>query len=132
MLSTAINNTLKEYAAVLSLLTFLMGLLLGNWLAVTRDRRKEFIEVAQRVRQNLLAERSKKSPYSSRMTEVDVDLLDRMFYWRLTRHRFRKAIARYQAAHQDTEQDASGQVHYRNPNMIVAAIDDILRFTEPR
>jgi len=50
-------------AALVSLLTFFLGLILGHWLAIVRDKRKEFNKAVTPVRNWLL--RAKDSPNPS-------------------------------------------------------------------
>lgn len=43
----ALLSTPTEHPALFSLLTFSVGLLLGNWLAIGRDKRKEFNDISE-------------------------------------------------------------------------------------
>lgn len=45
-----LTEILKHYTPLISVITFVLGLLAGNWLALGRDKRKEFNETAEPVR----------------------------------------------------------------------------------
>jgi hypothetical protein len=41
-----ITEQINDNAPIFSILTFLIGLLVGNWLSIGRDKRKEFNDIA--------------------------------------------------------------------------------------
>jgi len=100
-------------ATLISFLTFLLGLLLGNWLAIGRDKRKEFNDAVAPVRSWLLSERDELSPYNKSPSRNEMDLF--VHYLRpWQRSRFRRSLERYRAACQAAMyQDGVGQAFYR-------------------
>ncbi|MFZ6722530.1 hypothetical protein [Undibacterium sp. Ji49W] len=69
MLLENFNNLVKEYAIWISILTFLVGLLVGNWQAIGRDKRKEFNELTDLTFADLTKCVNNRTIYSS---EIDV------------------------------------------------------------
>lgn len=69
MLPENFNNLVKEYAVWISILTFLVGLLVGNWQAIGRDKRKEFNELTDLLFADLTKCVNNRTIYSS---EIDV------------------------------------------------------------
>ena len=81
---------------ILPILTFLGGLLVGNRLAIGRDRRRERNVVAQRLRVALLNRGG--------LDRIDTDLyLQMLSFW--PRWRFRRAVERHQKATADHQYD---------------------------
>lgn len=51
-----VNEFLRDYAAIFSIITFAIGLFLGNWQALGRDRRKEFLLISAPIHDVLIAQ----------------------------------------------------------------------------
>ncbi len=98
---------------LISFLTFLLGLLLGNWLAIGRDKRKEFNDAVGPVRSWLLMQRDELSPYNKSPSRDEIDLF--VHYLRpWQRSSFRLNLEKYRAACQAAMyQDDAGQAFYR-------------------
>jgi hypothetical protein len=96
------------------LLTFFLGLLLGNWLALGREKRKEFNEAVAPVRSWLLMQRDELSPYNKIPSRDELDLfVHHLSPWQ--RSSFRRNLENYRAACQRAMyQDEAGQVWYRD------------------
>ncbi len=101
-------------ATLISFLTFLLGLLLGNWLAIGRDKRKEFNDAVAPIRSWLLMQRDELSPYNKSPSRNEIDLFVHCLKpWQ--RASFRRHLENYRAACQNAMyQDAAGQAFYRN------------------
>ena len=54
-----VSEIVRDNAHWVALFTFCAGLLIGNWLAIGRDRRKEFNEVSEPIRHSLLMQISR-------------------------------------------------------------------------
>jgi|GEM_PF-2909351 len=115
-----------------ALITFLLGLLIGNWQAIGRDKRKELNEIIGPLRVHLFRERQSGSPMQSpgiaerdRLDSYDIGI------WR--RDRVRKALAAYDKAKQDERRvSESGKVSYKNPDVVKNNIDHLLSLLKHR
>lgn len=112
----------------LSFLTFCLGLFLGHRLALWRDRRKEFNEIAEPLREVLLKERDSASPLAKGLGVIEADRLESLLpFWR--RRTFRNDWKVYCESKKSTYRDSIGQCFYKNNESIVAQIENILRYT---
>ncbi len=66
-------------ALAISTVTFLIGLVGGNRLAIGRDRRKEFNTAIEPIRGMLIKERARPSPMSPSPDSTDIELISSMF-----------------------------------------------------
>lgn len=117
-------------SVLLNIITFLVGLLLGNRLAIGRDKRKEFNEAAKPIRTWLLRELKKPSPLRPppNMAEIDA-FVSCLSFWK--RRGFREAYKRQNCARRDAmEHDSVGQVSYKDDNHIKEALNVLLRYTK--
>ncbi|WP_369929428.1 hypothetical protein [Xanthomonas sp. NCPPB 2632] len=117
---------------LLSLLTFLLGLVLGNWLAIGRDKRQEFNEAVSPIRRWLIEEMKRPTPYGPWPSDHEVDRFAHcLSAWH--RARFLKHWASFKALHQSKQiQDGSGQVFYSDESEIRQALGRLFRVTTPR
>ena len=126
------NELLKENAAVISLLTFLLGLIIGNRLAISRDRRKEFNDFVQPIRSWLLLELDDPSPYRKAPTKIEID----NFVHYLPIWKRKKFITNLNELNKVREQnsyvDDLGQVFYQNEEDIKTIIKKCLSYTKKR
>jgi hypothetical protein len=124
-----IHNILSQNPELFTIAGFLIGTLLGNWLAIGRDKRTEFNEIAQPIREILMKEKERKSPIVPGIGSIDADRLECAFpFWK--RCGFRKAWEGYCGAKEETYQDSVGQPFYKNHENIVSHIDNVLRYTK--
>jgi hypothetical protein len=111
-----------------SLVTALIGLLVGSRLAIGRDRRKEFNALAEPIRVLLLREKERLSPYSATPDKVNLTLFrERLPFWK--RRAFDRALQNYQKSknEQNWERDQYGSVSYKNQTLIIHSIDALLK-----
>jgi hypothetical protein len=107
-------------------LGFLVGALIGHYFALGRDKRKEFNEIADRVRLQLRREQSDIRAAARWAKSDDLNLLGDMAH-PLRRRSFRKAVAEYQETYQQhTEADSYGQRHYTRTDHVEKAIKRLL------
>lgn len=79
----SIDNQIEPLTAIaISTITFLVGLIAGNWLAIGRDRRKEFNAAIGPLRAMLLKERDIPSPVSPRPDAEALFTPTRMRLWK--------------------------------------------------
>lgn len=118
-------------AIAASFLTFLLGLFLGHRLSLWRERRKEFNEVAVRIRVVLMAHQADLRPYRKSVDSADLEVFRHLLPAR-KKLSFARAWTAYEAAEANTVQDAYGQSSYGNPESVAAALRRLIRFTSLR
>jgi len=127
-----VNELLKEYAAVNSLLTFLIGLIIGNRLAINRDRRKEFNDSVQPIRSWLLLELNDPSPYRKVPSKIEVDnFVHYLPLWK--RRKFEVYLTELKKVREENSyQDDYGKVFYQNEEDIKRIVDKCLSYTKKK
>lgn len=118
--------------SLLSILTFLLGLLLGNWLAIGRDKRKEFNEAAAPIRGWLIKEKDAPNPYSACPSAQEFDcFIQCLRPWE--KAGFMQRLSRYRSLHASAQtHDAIGQVFYSNDSEIRGELNKIFKYTAAR
>lgn len=113
-----ISKLMRDYAAVLSLLTFLLGLLLGNWLALGRDKRKEFNQVSEEAFLALKRQISAIDNGTSGTSVGDLSLVESYIApW--FRGAYRNTLNKYREAHGHCTYDAEyGTVTYDEDQLV--------------
>lgn len=97
--------------------TFLIGLVVGHWLAVHRDKRKEYNELVAPIRQKIAAETRYTVPHRAVISRDEADAVwARMNL--VSRFHFLKACERYWQAQEEQYQDELGQPLYVNPDAV--------------
>lgn len=119
--------------AIISLATGLIGLLVGNWQAIGRDKRKEFNAIAERITIVLLKAREQLSPYAEWPDKMDIHFF-REALPSLRRRRFDAVLRTYKQVHDDVKstEDEYGSTSYKNTNLVANCIDRLLRLTRQR
>jgi len=127
-----VNELLKENTAVISLLTFFLGLIIGNRLAISRDRRKEFNDFAQPIRSWLLSELDDPSPYRKVPSEIEIDsFVHYLPIWK--RRKFKVYLTELKkVCEENSYQDDYGQVFYQNEEDIKTIVNKCLSYTKKK
>lgn len=115
------------FTAFWSGVCFVLGAYIGHRFSLGRDRRKEFNDIADIIRANLMARRrSLTSQYS--VSDDDFDcLLSRTN--RSKRIRLTHAWEEYKSAQEASgSRDDDGFYDFHSPNILEAAIDNLLPF----
>jgi len=117
---------------LLSLLTFFLGLILGHWLAIGRDKRKEFNEAVVPVRAWLLRAKDSPSPFTRWPSEEEFDrFIHYLRPWQ--RVTFQKHLDRYKELHHSQQvQDSYGEVSYRSDAEIRRELKNLFNYTGRR
>lgn len=117
---------------LISLLTFFLGLLLGHWLAIGRDKRKEFNDANFPIRSWLLEEKDGPACYSKWPSVVEFDRF--MFllpFWK--RWLFKKHLDVYKELHQSNRiQDGFGSCSYSDDKEIKKVLNKLFGYTSNR
>ncbi|KEK26506.1 hypothetical protein SXM_3976 [Shewanella xiamenensis] len=114
---------------LLSLLTFFLGLILGHWLSIGRDKRKEFNEAVIPVRAWLLREKESPNPYSRLPSEEELDIF--IHYLRpWQRGVFLKHLKSYKELHHSLRvQDSYGGISYQSDTAIRQELNKLFSYT---
>lgn len=115
-----------------SILSFLIGTLFGHWLAIHRDRRAEFNELADGLFLIIEKQAASPNPYP-RFPYDDLRLLRRHMSW-YQRIRFDAAIENYEKASgpDNYRADAYGQCFYKDDEIVKKAAKRPCRFLHRR
>lgn len=116
--------------------TFLLGAAVGNYLAINRDKRKEWNEIARQIREPLDVELITPFPDSDRPKIADLNRFEHMLTAR-KRLSYRQAVKRYQDAHEEHTHLPKYdfpcfQYEYKSVVHIEKAIHDLLSFMSYR
>lgn len=117
---------------LISLLTFFLGLLLGNWLAIGRDKRKEFNEANAPIRAWLLKEKDDPTAYGRSPSDVEFDRFIHLLpAWK--RSSFRVHLDKYKESHKrNLVQDAYGSCTYSDVEEVRRALNNLFIYTRHR
>ena len=114
---------------VVSVVTFLFGLIAGHWLALGRDRRKEFNDSAQPVRQWLLKQASHLNWYADEPSQIEMDRFTSCLSRRQQR-RFTADLREYHSIGGGSTGD--GEWIYADPAAAERKIAELLTYTGRR
>lgn len=107
-------------------ISLLAGLLIGNWLAIGRDRRNEFNAIVDPIRAMLLKERADPTPYTPGINDIDADRLHSVLpIWH------RRAFSQAWLSYCQNKKEGIAPDNfllYRNPGEVVLQIDALLRY----
>ena len=125
-----IQPIIRSNAELFGLLTFFIGLGVGHWLALGRDKRREFNDAASPIREWLLQQIKSPSPMASSPATIELDLFIQCLpFW--SRKGFSSA---YEKQKQEREKaiarDSVGGVFYSEVGLIVEALRKCLPYTE--
>jgi len=121
------------YSAGVSTTAFLTGILIGNWIAIGRDKRKEYNEAAEPIRSIFLMFREHPTRSYGEPTVVEVDRLMQRSP-RRKRRGLSMALDRYKRAKKDAyyQDTTDGEWFYRDTHEVRRSIEEILSYTNPR
>ena len=122
---------LKNPEAAASL-GFLIGLLLGHWLHLGRDKRQEFNKAATPISITLLNEAKDPSPMTAGLTDIEAKMfIELLYFWQ--RKRFYKTWNDYsQLKKNSIIRDSFGGASYENKSTIIEHIQNLLQYTKRR
>ncbi len=117
----------------IKILIFLFGMVIGNWLAIGRDKRKEFNEIADAVYSALDKEAANIRRNGAVVDGPDYATLSNLrrrlpFY---KKNGFNKAVENYkkQKSEKSWKQDGYGQAFYIQPENVLSSIDKLKEYT---
>lgn len=129
MLLELAQSIIRANGEMFGLLTFFVGLGLGHWLALGRDRRREFNDAALPVREWLLRQIKRPSPISNAPTPIELD----RFIQCLQPWRRRGFCMSYKKQEREREKaltrDQVGSIVYNEETPIVLALRKCLSYT---
>ncbi len=121
-------------SVALSLITGLVGYLIGNRLAIDRDKRREFNDLVDPIRRDLFSVRN--CPSSSNLRGaylITFSLIcDKLPFWK--RRGFDRAVKNYEKSKSDENRnpDGMGGFSYKNTDRIIRAVNDLLKYLKPK
>jgi len=129
----ALEKFINIYSGIFGILTFLLGLFLGNRLAIGRDKRKEFNEIADEIYSVLLKKREgaeKGLIWNGPTKEQFAHLIRRASS--VAKLSISKSIEKYNKAidQNNISHDSYGQLFYSRPEEVTNAIDLLLQHVQ--
>jgi len=128
-----IQQFLKDNVPIISLMTFFLGLFLGNRLSIGRDKRKEFNAIAEPIRVILFKEKQNPTPYTKGIDDIDIFKLRELLpLWR--RVGFDITVKRYREnkSEKNTVTKSPGVVYFINTEKVINNIETLLKFTKKK
>ena len=127
------NSVLENIA--FTLVGALAGYLVSNRLAISRDKRKEFNDLINPIRRELLAIRNNPRSNLTGSYGITLSLICEKFpIWK--RQSFKMAIYNYEESkgseNINLNIDGMGEWAYKDTERIVHAADDLLKYLKPR
>lgn len=126
-------NFIRENTVAVSLVSFLLGLLLGNRLAIGRDKRKEFNDLINSIRADLLSIKMHPENNLRGTWIITLTLIrEKLPFWK--RRGFDVAVENYKKSKGDENQnsDMVGGFNYKDTSLISHAADNLLKYLKPR
>ena len=117
-----IHKVLQTYPELFGVLMFCCGALTSHWLAIGRDKRKEFNEIADKIILQWADQAADPTPYRTVLTD-DATLLRRHFsHWK--RKKYEQVLDEYETAHGDSNQvELPGKVwEYKDKQRVANAV----------
>lgn len=108
----------------------LIGFFIGNRLALGRDKRKEFNKIIEPIRTILLTEKINLG-YAPGIKDIDIlKLREELAFWK--RSRFDIAVKEYKRSksNENMEKDDMGGFSFKNTEMLIHTINNLLTFTK--
>lgn len=119
---------------IVNIILFLAGLIIGNWLAIGRDKRKEFNQIADKVCLALKKQKQRVEENSAVVTrpeENDLEKLKRRISI-FKKKSFEESLNRYidATSSKNWKQDEYGQPFYKDSQKVIQSIEDLLSYTK--
>jgi hypothetical protein len=115
--------------------TAAIGFLAGHFLAIGRDRRKEFNEAAKVINEKLFKERRNPTPLASVPSDTERDVFAQHLFF-VKRRNFYYAVEKYNKIKEDADirmlEGVIGCGRYKNESLIINEINNLLRYTKRR
>ena len=106
--------------------TFLVGLVVGHWLAIHRDQRKEYNELVTPLRKKVASEAEHPSAMIIAISRHDADAIGARL--NIVRNfKFMKACERYWKAKEGKQQDKLGQPFHTDENAVRESAKQLLK-----
>ena len=132
MLLQTLIDLINSNGVVVGIATLLLGLLVGYWLRIEGDKRKEFNDVALKIR--VVLKRSKAgSGHCSGIEQKDIELFAHLLRW-WQRRGFTEAWALYAAECKNcqTQDLVYGSIVYQKTEQLEKLLQDVISFTALR
>ena len=118
---------------ILGLAFGLIGFLIGNRFALDRDKRREFNKIIEPIRTILLEEKIGRGFFAFAIKDIDIlKLREVLPFWK--RRRFDIAVEKYKKSKsgENIEWNSTGGVGFKNTEIIVHAINNLLKFIKKK